>query len=304
MASEFDFLSLLPQASFGGIPFPWREYGVKGGLRFHPHEYPHRPGAEVEALGRKPYEITFSGDWHAGMRGWESFFPGQAIALRRLCETEQTLPLVIPDIGTLQCKAVEWPYKIDAKKRSGQSFELKFIEDASAAFVIGNLLSISMSGMTTQLAAITLAANEVGYDTDNLDTLIDAVGTLQSFDGIDDVVATALEAACLAVIAACISLEQDPFLDDPSAFLLMDAIHEIWDTTLTINADALRKATPLLTYDTPRLMTITEVALDIYRGDTTRVVELLQLNAVDNALAIPPGKLLRYYAPLRTAQAA
>ena len=44
-------------------------------------------------------------------------------------------------------------------------------------------------------------------------------------------------------------------------------------------------------------MTVSEVSIAVY-GDTTHALELLQLNAFNDALAIPPGAIVEHYAAL------
>jgi len=53
----------LRKTAFDGIEFPIESIKVKGGLRFHVHEYPHVPGGDAEKLGRRLYEIEIVGNF-------------------------------------------------------------------------------------------------------------------------------------------------------------------------------------------------------------------------------------------------
>ena len=63
--------------------------------------------------------------------------------------------------------------------------------------------------------------------------------------------------------------------------------------------DRLRNVQVIDSFFVPRTMTVSEVSIAIY-DDTTHALELLQLNAFDDALAIPPGTIVEHYAVLAT----
>lgn len=58
----------------------------------------------------------------------------------------------------------------------------------------------------------------------------------------------------------------------------------------------MQKSRPIVTYTTPRRMSITEVSVAIF-GDTSHTRDLLVMNSLEDALHIPSLTAIRHYQP-------
>ena len=96
------------------------------------------------------------------------------------------------------------------------------------------------------------------------------------------------------VMNACATLEALVLFNDPMNWPVLDAVHDVWASANAVSLDALAQSLPLESFFVPRTMTVSEVSIAVY-GDTTYALQLLQLNAFDDALAIPPGAIVLYY---------
>jgi hypothetical protein len=101
------------------------------------------------------------------------------------------------------------------------------------------------------------------------------------------------------VMNACATLEALALFNDPMNWPVLDAVHDVWASANAVSLDVLAQSRPMESFFVPRTMTVLEVSIAVY-GDTTHALELLQLNAFNDALAIPPGTIVIYYAALTT----
>lgn len=136
-------LGRLPGASFAGFRFPIRELHVRGSLRHHLHEYPHSPGAALEGLGRRLYEFRMTAPFHETFRSYPKLYPETLASLRTIFDGGLAWDLVVPWIGTIQARCIEWTQHLVAKVQSGEDVELVFLEDRDEAFLIDKLVTTS-----------------------------------------------------------------------------------------------------------------------------------------------------------------
>lgn len=284
-----------PPASFAGIKFPFTDCSVKCSLRHHVHEYPHTPGGDPEELGRKLYEIRFTSDFHDVFRTYPGLYPEALLSLRGLFEQGQTDSLVIPSIGAIKAKCIDWSQRLTAKILSGEKVELTFLEDAAAAALITALPALSTAALAPLMASLDQFTVAAGHDKSLFDGLRDAVGFVTGISDQAELYGNLLDSKAQGIMQLCDRLDRLPFMGDPAAFLILDLLHEIHASALQLHTDALKAARPIDLYRAPSLMTITQVSVAIY-GSTKRAMELLQLNVLDDAFAIPEGKLVRFYA--------
>jgi hypothetical protein len=292
-----EIVDTFTRAGFGGIQFPWTKIAIKGGLDHHVHKYIHRPGAEIENLARKPYEVKFSAELHTTLRKWQNAYPGTLAQLIALFELGETRDLAVPNYfgGTLPCKCVDWSRNLDAKRRSGESVEFTFLEDSTAQFAnLNAIFVVAAQSFAAQIASL----NRLGQGLPSssiFDKLKQAMGLYLAIESIAEVAFEYISNKLDPIIAACEALDALLFFQDPKNYYLLDLIRDIWDTAVTVNLDALRRSLPMETFFTQRVMTVGEVSLEIY-SNLDHAIEILQLNPIDDALAIPPGKFLRHYA--------
>lgn len=294
-----DLFETVRRASFGGIEFPYTDYSIRGSLRHFVHEYIKRPGAEVESLGRRAYEFSFKCRFVDVFEGYVDLYPSRLSALISLCETERAHDLWIPTMGrSFKAKAITWVRNVSAQMRSGEDVEFTFLEDGSEQFTTLNLIGLQTAAFAPKTVLLANALNDLGAPTalDMLDTVLNAInGFLTAVDIAQSQLDYEL-ARIDAVIGACVALANLPVMQTAQAAVALRALIDVWAIAAGQKAEAVAAARPIVSYVVDRaVMSVLDVAVDIY-GTPARAHEILRLNDLDNALAIPRGTLVRYFA--------
>ncbi len=283
----------LKPMSFSGIKFPYKDYSVKGAYRKHVHEYPHVAGGAPEKLGRSLYEVTVTVDFRDGLasKKYPQLLTDLGV-LRALWEDGVTADLHIPHIGTVKMFADDWTERAKNTDRSNIEGTVKFIEDQESAFLVLDLIQVKTSDFND--AAYTLQGLPNSGDSrwsqiNNAGTAFLAVGDQASLYG--SLVASKIESLASLLELADKTLDE---LDDPGNYVLLDALHRLWDATLALRNDIMRQDDYLRTWTVPIAMTVGQAAGAIW-GDSSRGGELMQLNVLQDPLNIPAGTELRYY---------
>jgi prophage DNA circulation protein len=290
MADEFDKLKPM---SFSGIKFPYKTYEVTGAYRKHIHEYPHVAGGAPEKLGRSLYEVTVSTDFRAGLHSKK--YP-QLITdlgvLRALWEDGVTADLHIPHIGTVKMFADSWKERAKNTDRSNIEGDIKFVEDQESAFLVLESIQIKTSDFND--AAYTLQGTpksdlSLWSKINNAITSVIAVKDQAELYG-------SLFVAKIDSLSSLLEMADKTLdeLNDPDNYPLLDALHRLWDATLSLKNDILTQDDYLREYTVPLPMTVGQAAGAIW-GDSSRGGELLQLNVISDPLNVPAGTKLRYY---------
>lgn len=291
-------------ASFNGIEFPYNERDMACGIRHHTHEYPHAPGGDDEPLGRRLYTFDFSCDFDEGFNGrFPGIYPGTLILLFATFGEETVADLVVPGFATFRARCTDWNAKKAARIRSGEKVHMKFLEVLAEIVNVQNFTTApqAMPALATQLtAAVTalstaplngLPANAIPKlsDLDTINGLVTSIAALPSNS-------PAISVQASELLGACQAYDVLPFLRYPRSYAAADALHEVYLASLKVLKDALLKnrAIDVFVTDVPG-MSISQVATRIY-GSTARTGELMQLNNLVDALNLPPGTSIRYYA--------
>lgn len=292
--------SKLQRAGFAGIQFPISSLEVRGGLRDHVHEYPHAPGGAPEKLGRKLYSIRMVGNFQATFRSYPNLWPLSLSKLRALFELQVTDDLVIPTIGTIKAYCHDWSQVATSAILSGEVATFEFYEDQSSLFLVDRLITTQAANLQTQLARMDAAAVLADFSksprTGLFDAISNAVNGVLAFKDTNDALGDLLVAKVLATADLCAQADRLPMMNDPRNSKLADALHDLWDTLQSQAQNIINKQSPVRIYTVPSTMAVSDVSRAIY-GDTTHAVELMQLNALEDALAIPAGTKVRYYEP-------
>lgn len=301
MAQEF---LKLPRMGFMGAEFPVERYRVKGGLRYHVHEYPHVPGGDIEKLGRKLYEIDATANFQSTMSQWPGLWPSRLNLLRSIFESGESGTLIIPSIGGLKCVATEWDQEFVAKVLSGERTEFKFIEDQESAFAFQKLVTIKVDSIPALSATVEAEFDRVGVPRPFTDELLATVNAVLAIADTAELYGMLLGAKIGMVASLCREFDQriEQF-QDPSNWAALEAMKDLWAATNELAGNVDGNAVTFAYYRVPVLMTIGDVATAIY-GDTERATELLQLNPIENALAIQPDTQVRYVVNESLGQAA
>lgn len=313
MAGPFD--SFKP-FSFSGIDFPYVTYSVTGGIRKHKHEYPHSPGAAVEKLGRELYEIHVTADFTAGL----PFFAYKDLLLdlsnlRNAFEEQITDSLHIPHIGTIVACADKWTESARNTNRSTIRAEFSFFEDLNSALQLRDTVTVSTAAMPALLDQFNIARDGVVPDPIPNSFTLQPIGpnSKNVFDAIADLTVLicgikdqqelygALVSSKLAgLIALCKAADQSVSqLNKPQNYLLLDSLHAIWASALELQSDLQNTGFAAEIYVTKKRMGIADVSFEIY-GNTLAAAQLMQLNEIQNPLAIPANTQLIYYRALQS----
>jgi hypothetical protein len=299
-----DIFDSFRKAAFGDIEFPYRGISIKGALRHHVHEYLHRPGAEIESLGRRPYIFGFDCEFHNVAMSWPDLYPSRLSQLVSLCESEQTFPLMVPNLGReIQVKAIAWDRTLLASVRSGESVRFEFIEDSSERYTADKLISFTQASAPTQFEAVVFEVERVpGVDFDTMDYLSALAEEVEKWLAVVDL-ATAtpgfIHASVESLFTRCQDLARAPALQTAQAWPALAATLSLWGTIAKLRNESLDAARPLAGYTTARdRMSVIDVSMVLFDGDPSHTMELLQLNDFDDAMAIRVGTNVRYLAPL------
>jgi hypothetical protein len=285
------------RASFGAIAFPCEEIEVRGGIRDHVHEYPHNPGGTPEKMGRKLYEIDMVCPFHDTFAAYPTLYPDGLAALRGTYEAEMTLDLVVPTVGTIKAYCVDWKQRATGRARSGERVSFRFREDMPPddidAFVAKD---VTTKGYVALAQKFKVAAQDGPQPGPSLfDDIQNGINGVLAVKDQANLYGNLVEAKLLALANVCSQIDQLDLLKDPTMFRIAAAMHDIWKATLDALKDLTQQQKQLSKFTTPTTMAIGDVARRLY-GNAARAVELLQLNPITDAFAIPAGTTVRYYA--------
>ena len=291
-------LADLKKLEFMGLPIPISKLRVRGGLRHHIHEYPHVAGGSLEKLGRKLYEVVATCHFDAiSLHGrYLNYWPDGINAFRKLFESGETGPLQLPWIGTIDACAVAWDEDFDVKVISGEGVEITWIEDQESQFLIDAIMPTSFSGgFASKLATFDVRAGAIKPP---ISIFVEIRAVANKILAIRDTAElyTTLVDAKLMELKDLIS-EADKtvaMLNEPVNHQILEDLHELWAATIELAKDIAQQGEELKSYTTAVLMRIDEIAVAVY-GSSERASELMQLNAVEDPYAVPPGTLIRYY---------
>lgn len=306
MPAVFDTLKPM---SFIGIPFPYKNYRIKGAIRKHIHEYPHSPGGALEKLGRSLYEVSVTVDFVAYDRPAKY---GQLITdlgvLRGAFENQITGDLYIPHVGTIQACADEWTEDVVNTNRSTVKGELKFVEDQSSAFLVLETLQITGNSIAEKVddynVQVTRARDPVEMkligaepmpDHDLFSKIDSAANALLSIRDQSDLYG-ALIVSKIDGLASLLGQadQQIKAMNEPPYWELREALHDLWSATLQIGRDVQNRDEFLKEYTVPLTMSVGQIASAVY-GDSSRGVDVMQLNVLRDPLAVAAGTTIRYY---------
>lgn len=292
----------LARASFAGAEYPVEAVRVKGGLRYHVHEYPHIAGGDLEKLGRRLYEIEMRATFHAlandtgSFGGYGPIWPSRLALLRSLFEAQTTATLVIPTIGRIQACCVEWDQEMVSKVRSGESTSFRFIEDQEAAFAFKDLFGLRVDGLPALATVAQEQLQLAGVPTPLTDEIVNAVDAVLAIGDQSDLLQMEAAAKLELVESLCRAIDGRSELVDPRNWRALDALKDLWLAVQQLANNPSGARVEFGHYLVRRIMTISDVAIAIY-GSTDRSVELLQLNPIEDAYYVPPGTSVRYVVP-------
>lgn len=291
-----EIVRTFPRAAFAGIEFPFVDVSVKGSLRHFVHVYFHAPGGEIENLERNLYEIEFTCDFHDVFQKYPNLYPRSLADLRDTFESGETQSLVIPSIGTIEAKCIDWEQRLTAKILSGERTRFKFLEDQRQAFLTQTSASVSPSALKPLAVVFQQACDDAGIDNDIIDQITGLANDVAAIGDQAELFSSLLDAKLTSLVEACVRLDKtSKDLSKPRNWAVADALHELAGSAQQQQRDIQRTGKPVDTYEVPRLMTVSQASIAIF-GTTDKAVELLKMNRIEDAFAIPPGAELKHYA--------
>lgn len=309
------FFDRVRRASFDLVEFPVNSIEIVGGLRDHIHEFPHADGGIPEKLGRKLYVMKLHAVFDEGITSYPDNYPHSLALLRSSFEAGTTATLVIPQLGGIKAYCRSWPQKWNWQVRSGEEADFEFVEDDEITDLdVFTSTAPSVPTMSQQLESFNLAAEaqQIRLAAQQAITLPSAPLNLSLASPVSRSLIDSVRSAFNAVMVArdqeelaFIILEQklasasqaisqlDRAITSPLDLRLMEAARDMQTTVRSIQTNAKNTIASIKTFRVPRLMSVTEVSRILF-GDTTHAMDILQMNAIENAFAIPAGFTLRY----------
>jgi len=293
MAGVFDQIQ---RASFLGVDFAVMRMSVKGRQRHHVHEFRHRPGGAPEKLGRGLYAFEFDCVFSSVTPLYPNAWPGDLFALRTLFESGTTGDLVVPTIGTIQAFCTDWPVETDfARRRDGETAKLTFLEDSENINLVDNFLDVKLPDLSTK--KLELLLEEAGPDwVDAFAAVTEAANAVQTAQDQVELQGELIADKCDQVATACQRVDESfEGLNDPANHEIVSALHELGNAASALGQNILKRANPVTIFTVPARMAITDISVALY-GDTSKAMEILTMNDIEDALGIAPGTQLKVYA--------
>lgn len=289
----------LQRASFDGLEFPIKSVSVRGSYRKHSHEYLRVPGAITEKLERGLYVVEMEALFHATIRGYGQLWPNTLAAMRNKYEQGITSELVIPTIGTIPAFQDEWMQQAAiGTVRSGETITLHFLEDQTETFLTLALAKVdttSLSSSTSKLAAIREELSLTESDRSIFDGIQDAANSLFAIKDQADLFGGLVAAKVLQLEGIIRQAdEQLESTQNPENWLLVDALHELWDSVVTLGRNLAESPRGPRLYIVPRIMTVSDIATALY-GDTERASEILLNNSLPDPFAVTAGTKIIWF---------
>jgi prophage DNA circulation protein len=286
----------LAKASFLGIEFRVESHTIRCGIRKFDHEYPHAPAAKIEKLGRKPYMVTLDAVFMVGDKTFPTAWPGDIGLIRSQAENQVSGDLVIPTVGTIPAICVDWDISGSNKVMNGEKMRLTFEEDQDVQQLVDAPLVLTYTNVTAQASKFQKALTASGIDPTPFAQMLDLASQVDSYQSSAATLQFSIIGTKLSQLADLgrtldVSVRD---LNQPAQWPVVNALHDLVVTADNLNRDLLAKAAPLGIYAVTREMAISQLSTAIY-GDTTRAVELMQLNAIEDVFAIQPGVDIVYY---------
>lgn len=292
----------LQRASFDGYEFPVRSVEIKGRYRHHVHEYLRVPGGVIEKLERGLYVIEMDVPMHATIRGYGGLWPTGVDVLRKKFEEGITSQLVVPTIGSIPAMLTDWTQTAEmGRVRSGENLRLPFLEDQTQLFITNALAEVRQSSLQSSGDKLALTLEDFALPPDERSVFDQITGLANSILAIKDQsdLYGGLLAAKVAQLTNLINQadRQLQSLQDPVNHELLDALHELWDSTITLGKNLAESPQGPRLYIVPKVMPVTEIAKATQDlGGDDDAARIILNNDLEDAFAVAAGKQIIYFA--------
>jgi hypothetical protein len=288
----------LDQLKFAGVRIPFESIQVRGGLRKAVHEYPHAAGGAPEKLGRRLYEIDVQAKFSSGLINPDLLYlwPRQLNELQTAFDKQTTQDLQLPNIGTLKAFCTNWTRTLASTFLNGENVSLQFQEDLAEKFLAEMALTGNVTGITAMNSVLQIEGAKIDPKPSIFDAIDAAVNAVRAILDTKDLYGQLLDAKIQTLLNILEEADRrwDAF-NDPDNVTALEQLHQIWEATLELYNDVFQEGTSLQEYTVPSEMTVSDASVAIY-GDTSKAVDIMQLNALEDPYSIRAGTTLRYYA--------
>jgi prophage DNA circulation protein len=288
------FFATLQPTAFDGLVFPCREYTVTGGVRDAVHEFPHADGGLPELLGRKLYTVKMRCVFDTAMKGIYAGAMDRLTSLRALFNASTRAPLMIPSIGEIDAYAMDWEEAWTSKVNSGETFEITFREyQASDVFSTG--VQSNYQAISASLDAAILDGLEIGIGGDFFGSIQKFTNSINAVADQGELMSEIYSSKVQGLANECRSLiTRADELQQPKAWKVLADIRTIGVAAIRIHEDLLQKLRNTFLFTVPTDMDLFAISRAMY-GDTSKVRELLLMNAIVDLDLVPRDTIIRGY---------
>jgi hypothetical protein len=307
-----NIIANLPRCRFDGWRVPVIDMDIRSSRRRTIHEYRGIDGGATEDLGRGIYTFQISTTFQADPRFSPPLWPDTMNALRGLYNAGRVGTLVVPHIGDVRCKIVDWSERFDGSVVSGFTGTISFEEDEANRFLPQGV-QVTAAALESTVEAFKAAFDEALPAVEEpANAPLELVPTAESrarglFETIADVADQILAIKDQVelsgeLIASRLDFfkrlmkqasETLPWLDDPENHEVLYALRDMQAAAIDAEERRGEELVRPQVFVVDREMTLMQASTRIF-GTTDRGRDILGLNDIPNAMRIQPGHRLLY----------
>lgn len=306
-------LTTLEKCKFEGWLVPYVSIDIRATRRLAHHYYRWISAASNEDQGRTLYTFQLNATFQDDPRFRPPLFPDTLNALREHFNAGTVGTLVIPHIGPVLCRISSWDESGSGAMTGGFNVNIGFVEEEGNRFLPVST-AVNASALEASSAALKAVRAEVLPDPPVQDNapaellpdnesrardLFDVItGAADQITGLRDqslLHGELVESKLALLTGKCREAVQSlRWLADPMNHGALAAVYDVWAAaTDMVSSPANSEAIRPKVFIVDRQMTIMQVSQRIY-STTDRGGDILGLNDIPDAMAIPAGTQLRY----------
>lgn len=293
------------------IGFPVHKIRQDGANRVIERERPYRAGAKLDNTGSKAVTFTFECVFHnsiqepglATFNNQLSLYPEALNELIKIFDDGQTGDLIVPTIGRVRAKALDYQRIEDAEHPDGATLMLVFKVDNEDSVDARSLKAPTFNAQGARMTAkATFDTESVAVSGNGMASLRTAASQLEAAinapgDALDDIriQANAVRHSIEQVKDAFVdrSKEGRDLLTDPTSNDAVRALADLADTTARVSSAARGGRPPLISVVATRPTSLQEVAIVFGQSFS----DLLAINSqIPNSLFLPINTIIKILA--------
>lgn len=290
--------STLSHASYDGIIFPLLRHTIKTGSAAAFHKFPYRAGVIVEYTGREPTSGSLEVPLFTGLYNFpvKDLWPGTMSKLRERAQEQRSGELVIPTLGALPKAFIRLDEAYDPQRKDGTMLQIEFIEDSMDRFIAQLAKSSYGIAENAALAADTALA-VLGYKaslnelegTGKVDFATSLASLKFAIQQANEKISAPIQQLAMITERCDELVETVISLGDPENWEVRRSIANLKNSVTDLSA-SLANTKPIAGFMTTAMTCAAQIASE--KNGT--VEEILALNTIADANAIPPGELILF----------